>query len=243
MNGLAWINAHWIEIAATLAAMLAVGTAAHRAALELKAAGWLRLAAACEVVSHVLLNAYSIAASLATAFGRPVRAADKAGFADVRVLGVMVVALAAWLACCGGTQLERDMRAADALGLAANRAEPLWLDAYRREGRAAADRTCSALVDPACVEARLAAVHGVEARWSRVRDQWEIARQAHDALAVCLEDARAHDGGLCPDAESKRAALSAAVMLVRCELRAVGHSEIDPLGSSGLVCFGDGGAR
>jgi hypothetical protein len=144
--------------------------------------------------------------------------------------------IASTLQACSGTQVQQGMRGSDAFGLAANRAAPLWLAAMRTEGRAAADAACTDTNDPVCVRRRLDAVHAVVDRWVRVRDQWEMARVAHDRNAECLEAANRADGGVCPDPDARSAALAAAVLLLRCELRAVGHPELDVLGTGLITC-------
>jgi hypothetical protein len=182
------------------------------------------------------------------ASGVATRAND--GFAKFPLLTLIcasvfvAVPLSIVLHACSGTQLDREMRAADTLGISANHAEPVWINAYRQDGRAAADHACTNTADASCVAARLDALHAVTARWMRVRVQWELASTAHAALAGCLESARASDGGLCPDLDAKRAALVAALALYRCEVHAVGHPELDLVPDAQLQCGEtDGGVQ
>jgi hypothetical protein len=153
-------------------------------------------------------------------------------------LAALAIGLAVWLVLllgsCSGTQVQQEMRGADNLALTANRGEPVWIEAMRLDAAHAADAVCTNVADEACVRQRLDATHAVIDRWVHVRDQWEIARVAHDAFAGCLETAS--DGGVCPDPEARQAALGAAFLLFRCELRAVWHPEKDPLGTGPIQC-------
>ena len=146
---------------------------------------------------------------------------------------------------CAGGPVQRAMRAADTVGLAANHAEPLWIAAYRRDGEAAADRACpfERAADPQCSRVRLTAVADATYRWRRVRDQWELARAAHDALAGCLESMNRADGGVCPDQDARAQALTVALLAWRCEVRWLGHPELDPIGGTpSCPADRDGGA-
>lgn len=146
----------------------------------------------------------------------------------LRFIQIVFVVL---LTACSGTQLDRQMRAADMIGISANKAEKFWIELYRAEGTRAVE---AAGRD---VEARLAAVRRVHDRWAPVNLWWEVARRAHDAYATCLEAGLAADGGVCPDAEARRAAVDAAIYGFRCALRGVGHPEVDPLGQD-IQCSG-----
>lgn len=159
------------------------------------------------------------------------------------VLSVGILVLPILSLClhgCSGTAVQQQMRAADVLGLTANHAAPLWLAAFEREGKAAADAACPferALAgDLECRAVRHAAVDRVTARWSHVRDQWEIARVAHDAYSECLEFSR--DGGVCLDLTARQHALEAAVTAYRCEVRALGHVDLDVVPGAAPVCNG-----
>jgi hypothetical protein len=167
---------------------------------------------------------------IALALGRSVFGAHARSAATLALVGAVL------LSACSGTQVQQEMRAADAIGLGANHLEPAWIAVMNADGEIAADAVCRVLSDDACVGRRLDAVHAVIAHWSHVRNQWEIAREAHDRYAGCLEAANRTDGGICPDGDARRAALGSAVLLLRCEFRAVGHPELDTLGGGAITC-------
>lgn len=142
-----------------------------------------------------------------------------------RLAQIIFLFIALTMSACSATQIDIQMRAADAIGISANKAEKLWIQAFRDEMRRAADAA-----SPTDVTLRLAAVHAVEARWQPVNAAWESARAAHDAYSGCLEAAHIADGGACPDSAALQHALEESIYAFRCALRAVGHPELDPLG-------------
>ena len=138
----------------------------------------------------------------------------------------MLVGLA-FTSDCGPTLADRHATAAEASARIGNRAEPLWLAAYRAEGRAAVAR---AGAEP---KARLAALRPVTDRWRTVAVAWETLVHAHGAWATRVDACRGVDGGITAGAQcTALPALEGDFLRElgawRCAVRALHRPDVDP---------------
>jgi hypothetical protein len=139
---------------------------------------------------------------------------------------------------CSGSQVQQQAAAADVTAQALNRALPVWVGEYEREGREAIDAACCSR------DAMEAALERIETRWRPVALAWESTRAAHDAWRRELERCRATPDQRCDVSVPHLAAsVLASAGAWRCAVRVVGYAQLDPL--SGVVACdgGDGGAR
>lgn len=163
-------------------------------------------------------------------------------------LGLIAVLLAVeGLGGCSGSTAQRQVRAADGIGRAFNRAQPVVLAAYEGGSRAVIDAACGETRPCADPDSAREALAAHRAKWAPVWVAWEAARLAHDAWStaseMCLAQTSAGDGG---DTCTTRVDVLGARALVlsrelRCALTGVGVTVMG--GCDGVPAESDGGSN
>lgn len=137
-------------------------------------------------------------------------------------LAVALAALA--LDACASGPVRAQAAAANTAALAFNRALPVVVAEYEREGRAAIDAACC---DAAAMRTALA-TH--QTRWQPVVLGWELARIAHDDWRAALERCRDQPAEVCmPGVERTALTFVDSVVRARCAVRVIGRADLDPL--------------
>lgn len=130
---------------------------------------------------------------------------------------------------CAPSHVQVQATAASEIATAWNRvARPALVAAFEADQRAAVDRVCPAGPCPRGPVA--AAAEGVRTRWAGVWAAAEAARAAHDLWRTELEACRrAPDAGCADNAQILGLAFAGAVVRWRCDVRELGHPELDTL--------------
>lgn len=160
-------------------------------------------------------------------------------------LGAVVVSC---VSGCSGSAAQRQVRAADGIGRAFNRAQPVVLDAYERGSRVVIDAACGETRPCADPDSAREALAAHRAKWAPVWVAWEAARLAHDAWSTASEMclAQASDSGDGGDTCTTRVDVLGARALVlsrelRCALTGVGVTVMG--GCDGVPAESDGGSN
>jgi hypothetical protein len=143
---------------------------------------------------------------------------------------------------CGPTAVQQQATIAHLTAETWNEVgKPTLLAAYREDQRQLVDRHCPPGCSAAAATEARQAVASLRARWGPVWDSLETARADHDAWRAELEFCRRRPEGeqtLClPRVEALMLHFVQRVGVYRCQLRAVGHPELDPFdGHERLQC-------
>lgn len=222
-------------------------------------ARWPRAYVGLQAATAVVM---SLLPELLAAWPRAKKAAEKAR-AEIEAMGsdsprttihpppmLILLVMAAALAGCSGAAVRTQTRVAAGVSAAANRALPLWMAEYEREGDATMNRACpyERRQEPACGDARAAALEPVVAKWQAVSAGWEGVRESHarwaERLHQCADGLKEGAQACETDLAAYAAAFASSVTRWRCSVRSIGAERFDEFPLPAPSCVGrvDAGA-
>ena len=145
----------------------------------------------------------------------------------------LVLSSLLYLPSCSANQVTNQSRVAEVTAQSLNRALPVWIAEYQRQGRETIERSC-------CVRSNMQqALDQHNQLWQPVSLAWESAKLAHDAWRTQLDLCRL------PDANSNSCQASLSVLAQsfldffnswRCTVRSLNMPQLDPIQSPQPTC-------
>lgn len=138
-----------------------------------------------------------------------------------------------YLNSCSANQVTNQSRVAEVTAQSLNRALPVWIAEYQRQGRETIERSC-------CVRSNMQqALDHHNQLWQPVSLAWESAKLAHDSWRLQLDLCRQSDA----NSNSCQASLSVLSQSFidsfnhwRCTVRSIGMPNLDPIQSPQPTC-------